>query len=219
FGMAWTPDGRIVYASMAGGSWDIWITNANGSNQRKLADVNADSFPIISPDGRYVVFKSQRGEDTSHLYRMEMDGGSPRQLTSSNDHAASFSPDGQWVIYSANDGKHLEALWKVSIDAGTPVRLTDYKSQWPDVSPDGRLIVCDFLDEGTSHPQWRVVCRLMVARLSKFSIYRPKLRTESTGPVMGARCFMWTLARASPTSGGYRSMAGKLCRSPTLSLK
>jgi serine/threonine protein kinase/Tol biopolymer transport system component len=156
FGIAWTPDGRIVYASMAGGSWDLWITNADGSNQRQLADVNTDSFPIISPDGKYVVFKSQRSEDTSHLYRMEMDGGSPRQLTSSNDHAASFSPDGQWVFYSANDGKHSEALWKVSIDGGTPVRLTDYKSQWPDVSPDGRFIVCDFLDEGAGHPQWRI---------------------------------------------------------------
>ena len=156
FGMAWTPDGRIVYASMAGGSWDIWITDADGSNQRKLADVQADSFPITSPDGRYVVFKAQGREDTSHLYRMEMDGGSPRQLTNSNDHAASFSPDGRWVFYSANDGKHTEALWRVSIDGGEPVRLTDYKSEYPEVSPDGRLIACDFLDEGAGKPQWRI---------------------------------------------------------------
>jgi Tol biopolymer transport system component len=87
---------------------------------------------------------------------MEIDGGSPKQLTSSNDHAASFSPDGQWIIYSANDGKHSEALWKVSIDGSTPVRLTDYKSQWPVVSPDGRFIACDFLDEGGGPPRWRV---------------------------------------------------------------
>ena len=156
FGMAWTPDGRIVYASMAGGSWDIWITNADGSNQRKLADVQADSFPIISPDGRYVVFKAQGRDDTSHLYRMEMDGGTPRQLTNSNDHAASFSPDGRWVFYSGNDGKHPEALWKVSIDGGEPVSLTDYKSEYPEVSPDNRLVVCDFLDEGAGKRQWRI---------------------------------------------------------------
>lgn len=157
FGMAWTPDGRIVYASTASDTWDIWITNADGSNQRLLtADEQADSFPIASPDGRYVVFKSQRGGDTSHLYRMDMDGGNLKQLTSSNDHAPSFSPDSGWVIYSANDGKRPEALWKVSIDGGEPVRLTDYKSEWPQVSPDGKLIACEFLDDVEGTPRWRM---------------------------------------------------------------
>ena len=43
----WSPDGKsIAYVSDQGGSWAVWVMNADGSNQRKLFDMKG------SPDGK-----------------------------------------------------------------------------------------------------------------------------------------------------------------------
>lgn len=58
-GVAGTPDGRIVYHSMAGGKEGIWIMKADGKNRRQLTTVETvDTSPSPSSDGRYIVFLS-----------------------------------------------------------------------------------------------------------------------------------------------------------------
>ena len=50
---AWTPDGRIVFASTRSGSPQLWIMDANGSNARQvthLAGVNG--HPSVSANGK-----------------------------------------------------------------------------------------------------------------------------------------------------------------------
>src|SRR6185295_11401317 len=57
FGVAWTPDGRIVYTSTASGGLDLWIMNADGSNQKQLTmNAGRNYMPAVSGDGRYIVF-------------------------------------------------------------------------------------------------------------------------------------------------------------------
>lgn len=142
FGMAWTPDGRILYASHASGNPDIWMMNADGSGQKQLTvDARTDYSPVASPDGRYIVFVSNRNAGV-HLWRMNADGSNPVQLTSgSGEDAPSFSPDGKWVFYIAsNAGKPV--LWRVSVEGGEAQALTDQPTQRAVVSPDGKYISC-----------------------------------------------------------------------------
>ena len=57
-GLTWTPDGKIVYTSLASGNLDLWIMNADGTNQKQLTtDPREDSNPVVSPDGRYIVLQ------------------------------------------------------------------------------------------------------------------------------------------------------------------
>ncbi|HEX6623006.1 MAG TPA: winged helix-turn-helix domain-containing protein, partial [Pyrinomonadaceae bacterium] len=59
YGVSWAPDGRVVYASVASGNWDIWMMDADGRNQRQLTvDARSNYGPSVSPDGRHVVFVS-----------------------------------------------------------------------------------------------------------------------------------------------------------------
>ena len=63
---------------------DLWIWNAaDGSGQRRFTtDAANDGAPTISPDGRYVAFISQRGDDRApQLYVMPIGGGEARRLT------------------------------------------------------------------------------------------------------------------------------------------
>jgi Tol biopolymer transport system component len=60
-GLSLTPDGRVVYYSRASGADDIWIMNGDGTNQKQLtADAGANYDFKVTPDGRYIVFTSER---------------------------------------------------------------------------------------------------------------------------------------------------------------
>ena len=39
------------------------------------------AYPAVSPDGRYIVFSSASA-GTTDIWRMDIDGGNPKQLTS-----------------------------------------------------------------------------------------------------------------------------------------
>ncbi|MDQ3817081.1 MAG: protein kinase [Acidobacteriota bacterium] len=151
-GLAWTPDGKIVYTSKVSGSDDIWIMNGDGSGQKQLTtNSRINVHPSVSFDGRYIIFTSDQA-GTSNIWRMDMDGGNQKQLTSGSgeDHAQS-SPDGKWVIYTLL-GAGQPTLWRVSMQGGAPQQLTDKYSIWPSVSPDGQSIACLYRDDQPNSP-------------------------------------------------------------------
>ncbi|MEP6570456.1 MAG: hypothetical protein ABJC10_11845, partial [Acidobacteriota bacterium] len=158
YGLDWTPDGRIVFSSQDGGQSDVWIMNADGSNRKRItSDDPSDLAPAVSPDGRYLVFESYRPKhNTPVIWRMDLDGGNLKQLTSIEDQAPQFSPDGQGVVYmSWAPGVQGTSMWQVSIDGGVPVRLTDYYAQFPSFSPDGNWIAFLYYDDQVTPKRWR----------------------------------------------------------------
>jgi len=153
-GIAWTPDGRVVYDSLASGASDIWIMNADGTGQKQLTtvDAGANFRAKVTPDGRYIVFTSFQNEQ-ANIWRMDLDGSNPKQLTSgNNDWGGDISPDSRWVIYtSQRSGKSY--LWKVSIDGGNAAQLMNNYTNSPEISPDGKWIVCAYRKDDNS--TWR----------------------------------------------------------------
>jgi Tol biopolymer transport system component len=148
YGGTWTPDGRIVYSSDASGNRDLWIMDADGGNQKQLTqEAGTNLSPVVSPDGRYIVFVSDRKDAKHNIWRMGIDGDDPRQLTDGNyDRNPAFSPDGQWVVYTSMGVKQPN-LWRISIEGSEPVKLNDNFSVGPQVSPDGKMIACYYWDE------------------------------------------------------------------------
>jgi Tol biopolymer transport system component/DNA-binding winged helix-turn-helix (wHTH) protein len=146
YGVAWMPDGRIVYSSIASGSWDIWMMNADGSGARQLTVGGRASYgPSASADGRYIVFVSNRAGGTFNVWRMDADGSNPKQLTfGKGENFAHATPDGRWVVYATVGFGQMNVIWKVPIEGGEPVQLTNKPSSWPFVSPDGKSFVCTY---------------------------------------------------------------------------
>jgi Tol biopolymer transport system component len=157
--VAWTPDGKIVYASRTGENWDIWTANPDGSESKQLtADAFIDQQPSVCADGRYIVFQSTRSR-SRNVWRMNVDGSHQKQLTDGNHVDASpvCSPDGRFVVFmSGRSGP--STIWKVGIDGGVPVQLTSRPSELPIISPDGKSIAYFYTDaQANNQPKLAII--------------------------------------------------------------
>ena len=144
--LSWSPDGRIAFASTEGGSQDIWLTDPDGNNRTQLTSNGAQNLsPVISPDGRYVVYTSLRS-GTKTTWRMNIDGSNPIKLTDGPaDSYPTISPDSKWVIFTSLSGAK-PTIWKMSIDGGAPQQITDHAAVAGAVSSDGKSIIYTFAD-------------------------------------------------------------------------
>jgi serine/threonine protein kinase/Tol biopolymer transport system component len=151
-GLSWAPNGKLIYASSATGILELWSIDASGGNPKQLSsDPYRYDEPIVTPDGRYIVFFSDR-TGPMNLWRTDVDGRNPKQLTTGKlaSVSACVSPDGKLIIYSSLDAQGTPVLWSIGIDGGAPVQLTDdtHWAELPSVSPDGTQIVCDYFGGG-----------------------------------------------------------------------
>jgi eukaryotic-like serine/threonine-protein kinase len=147
YGLAWTPDDKIVFSSVASGNPELWVMDAGGGARRQLTvDPGVDRHPAVSPDGRHVFFASNRA-GRFNIWRADADGANPRQITDGDDEQfPSVTPDGAWVVYQGvADG--VPRLWRVRPDGTDREQLTDYYSNWPAVSPDGARIALGYLEK------------------------------------------------------------------------
>ncbi|HEV3470182.1 MAG TPA: winged helix-turn-helix domain-containing protein [Pyrinomonadaceae bacterium] len=147
YGVTWAPDGRLVYSSIASGSWDIWVMNADGTGARQLTvGARSNYGPSVSPDGRHIVFLSNRAGGPFNIWRMDIDGSNPKQLTfGRGENFPHVTADGRWVVYATFGLGERDLIWKVPGDGGEPVAITDRPSSWPHVSPDGKWVVCVYM--------------------------------------------------------------------------
>jgi serine/threonine-protein kinase len=134
---AWTPDGRsVTFSSNAGGPFDLWTKRADGSSQAvlQLHDRRGAFSPVWSPDGKWLVFRTDRykpGAADILGIRPGIDTVAvPLVATKFTETAPAISPDGRWLAYSSNEsGKYdiyvvpfpntAAAKWAVSTGGGT----------------------------------------------------------------------------------------------------
>jgi serine/threonine protein kinase/Tol biopolymer transport system component len=158
-GLSWTPEGKIVYRSVAGGKPNVWIMAADGSGQRQLSINTSQNFdPVVSPDGHHIAWASQRTGNTN-LWRVDLGGENSKQLTNGvGEYLPDYSPDGKWILYTAYDpASSFWSVWKISAEGGTPVRMTDKESALPSISPDGKWFACNYQNEAGAGYQIAII--------------------------------------------------------------
>ncbi len=80
---SWSYLNKIAFVSLINGSLDVYSMDPNGDRLRKLTENSGkNEDPCWSPDGRYIVFSSNR-KGTYNLYIMSSNGQNQRRITSS----------------------------------------------------------------------------------------------------------------------------------------
>ena len=92
----------IVYSSIQPANWDLYLFDGPGAEPRRLTtDPGLDYNGVISPDGRWVVFTSER-TGSPDLYVLDLHGDDgPRPLVEgpAMEDAAAISPDGRRLLF------------------------------------------------------------------------------------------------------------------------
>jgi serine/threonine protein kinase len=137
-GLAWTPDGHIVFTSYRSENLDLWMTDGDGFNLRQLTHGEGSNFePSVSRDGSTIVFVSTRS-GTESIWKMDIDGGNPVQLGRNS--LALFpkiTPAGKDVVYGSWMG---QGIFKIPVTGGEQIQLLSDSAFQPSVSPDGKLL-------------------------------------------------------------------------------
>ncbi|MDQ2745871.1 MAG: hypothetical protein M3T96_01255 [Acidobacteriota bacterium] len=175
---------KILYASTFGGSQDcpppadysqgyvwaiypeyeIYTATPDGKNIKKLTDSKGyDAEATISPDGKKIIFTSERDGDLE-LYSMDANGKNIKRLTNEPgyDGGAFFSPDNKMIVYRGshpNDAalvqrdkellaRHLIVptvfeVWTMNADGSNKRQITKLNtaSFAPFFTPDGKRII------------------------------------------------------------------------------
>lgn len=147
----WSPNGKMIAFTSAqalegnGGNaaFNIWVMNANGSNQRPLTRATAMEVnsiePVWSPDGTKIAFVSalpidpnSESNDNFNIWVVNVDGSAPhpQPLTIHDDGTDSgyptWSPDGSQIAFASHQ----------SLDVNHPDVPNDVYNIWV-MNPDG----------------------------------------------------------------------------------
>ncbi|MCG8430845.1 MAG: hypothetical protein MJA29_06715 [Candidatus Omnitrophica bacterium] len=135
--------GRIAFCSLHGDYWQVWMTDAEGTNPRVLTDSAVDKrYPSFSPDGTEIAYVTNIGE----LWIMDSGGKNKRYIPLPvGCFNPKWSPDGKKLIFAeyVNIFHSNSKIWIVDLETHKLQKVAyrpflQYSPAW---APDGRSII------------------------------------------------------------------------------
>lgn len=140
-----SPDGRHLVFDLMG---DLYTLPIDGGTAEVLTrGMPFDAQPRYSPDGRQVLFVSDR-DGGMNVWTIDVNTKETKQLTKgkiSNYQSPEWMPDGKYVVFSKGEGRFgVTKLWMQHVDGGKGIQLIkepdDLRTVGAAPSPDGRHI-------------------------------------------------------------------------------
>ncbi len=133
-----SPDGQSIVFDMLG---DLYTLPIGGGKATRLTSGMAyDAQPRFSPDGKKVVFVSDRSGG-NNVWTLSLDGKDTTQVTKGNDNeyvSPEWAPDGKYIVVSKAGGLFGTAkLWMYHVDGGNGVALSSTPAAPPQIKMTG----------------------------------------------------------------------------------
>ncbi|NML07006.1 Tol-Pal system protein TolB [Sphingomonas sp. G-3-2-10] len=141
-GGSYSPDGnRIVFESDRGGRQQLYVMNADGSNQNRISFGGGNyGTPAWSPRGDLIAF-TKMGGGAFRIGVMSPGGSGEKLLTNSwGDEGPSWAPNGRVLMFFRSaQGSGRPDLWSVDVNAGhsrkIPTPLDGSDPSWGPIRP------------------------------------------------------------------------------------
>jgi len=149
-----SPDGQRLALAVSGGTgYDIWVYDAQRDSMTRLTFTGQDTrWPVWTPDGKHIAFRTSSQSGTSLNWIRADGGGEAQRLLESKYEtvAHSFSPDGRRLAYYEVNPETGPDLWTLPLDLSNPEHpkpgkpelflRTPFAEVAPVFSHDGRWI-------------------------------------------------------------------------------
>ena len=164
---------RVAWISDRSGSPAIWTMDIDGGNLGMVVKASGESFPQLSPEGKWIAFTAMGSEHWTTLWRVASEGGRAIELNNRLWQRPVISPDGKWIAgfyadYQLSTQKFPESIAMIGANGEQlrkvlPIPLSVSLSAGIRWSPDGRQLtyvnrgkdgdnIWSFrLDDGTLH--------------------------------------------------------------------
>lgn len=152
-----SPDGARVALDIRDQENDIWVWDLTRQTLTRLTfDPGLDRAPVWTPDGRRVIFSSQRGGVVGggNVFWQLADGtGTVERLTTSPDaqYPSSIAPDGTRVVFRGDGpktGRDLSVVVLGSTPRAETLLQTTFNEENGEISPDGHWLAYQSNESG-----------------------------------------------------------------------
>jgi Tol biopolymer transport system component/DNA-binding winged helix-turn-helix (wHTH) protein len=152
---------RLAYVQtqINGNIWRVDLDGAKARTRILVTSTREQYDPIISPDGRRIVFRSNRS-GSDEIWVCDSDGSNTQQLTSFGGALTGtprWSPDGKQIVFDSRAGGEAN-VYVIDANGGVPRKLetATRMNSLPNWSRDGKWI---YFASGLTHSKlalWRV---------------------------------------------------------------
>lgn len=146
---SWSPDGEALLVESIGAVPGTRL-NQIGVRSGMLGSIGANDvqYPVISPDGQWIVFQSSRAGNFD-IYVMRIDGSDEQRVVGSPLHEAypQWSPDGKRILFTRRLIGGSLVLCDITRDGSVLRQLAISRSPFGNIarySPDGQWIAYTF---------------------------------------------------------------------------
>ena len=143
-GIAFTPDHHLIYTGVRSQNWDLFISDADGSNSRQLTfDGHYHGGPAVCDAGRSVVYEQADFDSSSHIWKLDLQTGATAELTNGqSEFSPSCAANSDWIFFQGQTTGGASYIFKVKSSGGDPVRVSNEPVIGPPyLSLDGHLLI------------------------------------------------------------------------------
>jgi Tol biopolymer transport system component len=150
YGVAFAPDGKVLYTSYLGGIWSLWLAGSDGANRTQLVTADAGDtlgFPVVADDGR--LFWAVRGRSGNEIRSGVVDGSGRQTVVPVRDarfDVFAVTRDGRSLVYGSLVGG-VPRVIRAGTDGAGPAPLSERPAFTPSIDPAGKRVAFYYLDE------------------------------------------------------------------------
>lgn len=144
----------VAFTSDRDGNEEIYLLDLNTTEVKRITShAGRDIHPYFSPDGRYLLFNSTRGNGSLDVYRHTLSNEKTERMTATaeNETCARYSPDMKRIVFLRNDDVEddVYVMDTKTLKAANLTNTPQVRDGWPVFDNKGTWVYFSSMKSGS----------------------------------------------------------------------